>query len=157
MKKWFVIIMIFSLILTFAACSGSYATPPGLRVSCGTEEIQPYIGTYSWMYTNWYGGGNGVDVCGIHPLDREPYFAHLTTTETTATLQFVEEPKSFTVRCWSEEYLGNGSGAVSEEVAPDGYFFELKPGGYIYEVHAVWDGGKKYGGDADYNFYILRE
>ena len=158
MKRWLILILSFCLAITVTACgSNAYTAPPGFRVICGDEEVRPYIGTYSWFYTKSFGRGTGIDVCGIHPLDRDPYFVHLTTTETTATLQFFEDPVNFSISCWSDEYLGNPGGALEENVVLNGYTFELKPGGYIYEVSARWDGGKEYGGDASYNFYIERE
>ena len=132
--------------------------PPALAVRSG-QIIGGLLGTYSWGYQNDDGTSTLVEVDSAHPLDCEDLllsqWIDYETTETTATLYFDEEPDEILyVRCWSDEHWSDLT-ADSEAVVVNGNEIELKPGGYIYEVQARWDGEGDYGGGtAYYSFYV---
>ena len=80
--------------------------------------------------------------------------ADTTTTETTATLRFTEDPDTIlSVQCWSDEHWGEPA-TNSEDVTIVGNVLTLKLGGYIYEVTAEWNTENGYGGTASYFIYL---
>ena len=132
--------------------------PPALAVRSG-QIIGGLLGTYSWGYQDDDGTATHVEADSAHPLNCEDLlisqWIDYETTETTATLYFNEEPDEVLyVRCWSDEHWSDPT-ADSEAVVVNGNEIELKPGGYIYEVQARWNGEDGYGGGtAYYSFYI---
>lgn len=127
--------------------------PPALTVISDETAVDALLGTYSWQKINSDGTATGIESDSAHPLDCEALLTKLETTRTTAVLRFAEDPdKILSIQCWSEERWGD-TGASSEDVAIDGYEIELKPGGYIYEVKAEWQGNNG-SGSAYYSFYV---
>ena len=129
--------------------------PPWLAVVSDQTSTGAILGTYSWKRRNSDGTTTSIEADSAHPLDCRDALALLDTTETTAQLQFQEEPEAIlSVRCWSDVHWGDPS-AQSEDVAVHRNEIELKPGRYIYEVTAKWDTQSGYGGGtARYSFYI---
>lgn len=129
--------------------------PPWLAVISDNTSCSALLGSYSWQYLNDDGTSTGMEADSVHPLECQDLLVLLETTDTTATLRFQEEPDAIlNVRCWSDEHWSDPA-ADSEAVVVNGNEIELKPGGYIYEVLARWNGEDGYGGGtAYYSFYI---
>lgn len=129
--------------------------PPGLTVISDETAFDTLLGAYSWQKRNSDGTATETQADSPHPLDCENWLLKFETSETTATLDFAENPSSIlNIQCWNEKHW-NDHDASSENIAIDSYEIELKPGGYIYEVVAEWDAQKSgYGGIAHYYFYI---
>lgn len=129
--------------------------PPGLTVISDETAFDTLLGTYVWQKRNSDGTSTVTQTDSPHPLDCENWIPKFETSETTAALEFAENPDSIlNIQCWNEKQWNNHD-ADSETIAIDGYEIELKPGGYIYEVVAEWDTEKNgYGGIAHYYFYI---
>jgi len=129
--------------------------PPGLTVISDETAFDTLLGTYVWQKRNSDGTSTVTQTDSPHPLDCENWIPKFETSETTAALEFAENPDSIlNIQCWNEKQWNNHD-ADSETIAIDGYEIELKPGGYIYEVVAEWDAEKNgYGWTAHYYFYI---
>ena len=129
--------------------------PPGLTIISDETGFDTLLGTYVWQKRNSDGTSTETQADSPHPLDCENLLFKFETSETTAALNFAENPSSIlNVQCWNEKNWNNHD-ASSENIAIDNYEIELKPGGYIYEVVAEWDTKKSgYGGIAHYYFYI---
>lgn len=128
--------------------------PPALTAVCGDTAIGALPGSYSWQWQTSGGSWEGVSSDSVHPLDCRELLQPLETEEAHAALRFQAEPDSITdVRCWSDAHWSD-PGAEAEPCALDGNTLQLKPGGYIYEVTARWDGSQGSGGTARYSFYI---
>lgn len=128
--------------------------PPALTVVSGQAQTDALLGTYSWQRKNADGTILNIEADSVHPLDCKDLVSVLETTETTATLSFLEEPDSIVnVQCWSDEHWSEPT-ADSESVTVNGNTIELKSGGYIYEIKAQWNTKSGYGGTAYYSFYI---
>lgn len=129
--------------------------PPRLTVISDETAHDALLGTYSWLKRNSDGTSTATEADSPHPLDCEGLLLKFETRETTATLNFTENPDSIlNIQCWNEEHWNNPN-ANSEKVAINKYEIELKQGGYIYEVVAEWNTEKSdYGGIAHYYFYI---
>lgn len=129
--------------------------PPRLTVISDETALDTMLGTYSWLKRNSDGTSTATEADSPHPLDCEELLLKFETRETTATLNFTENPDSIiNIQCWNEEHWNNPN-ADSEKVAVNEYEIELKQGGYIYEVVAEWNTEKSgYGGIVHYYFYI---
>lgn len=128
--------------------------PPALTIVSDNTNIGALLGTYSWLEMNTGGTSTGVNADSPHPLYCKDLLPPFETTETTATLDFAENPDTIlSVRCWSDEHWA-GSAASGEDVTIEGNVIGLKPGGYIYEVRAEWETDNGYGGIANYSFYL---
>jgi len=129
--------------------------PPGLTVISDETAFDTLLGTYVWQKRNSDGTSTVTQTDSPHPLDCENWIPKFETSETTAALEFAENPDSIlNIQCWNEKHW-NDHDASSENIDIDSYEIELKPGGYIYEVVAEWDTKKSgYGGIAHYYFYI---
>lgn len=130
--------------------------PPSLTVTDGESQRSCGSGSYGWTYALENGQSCHTLADGIHPLqfDREP---HLTTSADTVTLSFSPAPeRTPTVRCWSDEHLGDTS-AAAEKPTLENSTLTLKEGGWIYEVSAGWEADDgSYSGSASYILYIVK-
>ena len=162
MKKYIAIVFTLVCVLGLFGCSAaagenstvSLEKPPALTVVSGPAAMDALLGTYSWQVKNADGTFTDIRADSAHPLDCKDRLSLLETTETTATLNFPEEPDSIvSVQCWRDEHWSD-SAASSEAVTVDGNTMELKSGGYIYEIIAQWDTENGYGGTAHYSVYI---
>lgn len=129
--------------------------PPWLAVISDNTSCGALLGSYSWQYPNDDGSVTGMEADSAHPLECEDLLTLLDTREATAVLRFQEEPDAIlNVRCWRDGHWSDPA-ADSEAVVVNGNEIELKPGGYIYEVQARWNGEDGYGGGtAYYSFYV---
>lgn len=160
MKKALILIMA-ALTLVLTGCSGdSVESPPELNILINKDEIELSPEHYSWMAIDKSGNDRSAAVQGemTHPLE----MTHLLPYEIDDdTLKFYSYPvpNSFTVRCWPESAMGDSSAAAQEAKTASGKF-DLMPGGWIYHISGVWEGGKEgkpgyYSGTAEYVIYII--
>ena len=128
--------------------------PPPLTVISDETAFDAMLGTYSWERKEVDGTLIGIEADGAHPLECEELLLKFEANEKKAELHFRVEPDQILkVLCWSEENWGDAE-AEYETVNFSENKIELKPGGYIYEVKAKWDGDNGYGGTANYSFYV---
>ncbi|WP_161878477.1 hypothetical protein [Alkalibacterium sp. MB6] len=106
-------------------------TPPHLIVHIGEETVTAEVGAYSWTVD--LGDGNYVttvvDAAGPHDIVKmiEPTPVD---GDANVSLEFEEEPLSYTVKIWDE--YGNVTSESQEIELPD-------QGEVIYEVLASWE------------------
>jgi beta-lactamase regulating signal transducer with metallopeptidase domain len=137
---------------------------PDLELCC-TIYTGPYrnkyylnalTGTYSWRYM----GTDGIteattEADSMHPLDSVEYMDIITESDgiDTIKLNFAIPPKSYSVRRWSDAYVGNSEAFEQSfeqvKIYNDNVIFLADYKGYIYEVSAIWPQGS-----ASYSFYI---
>lgn len=129
--------------------------PPALTVVSDETAFDALPGSYSWTTENPDGTCTGGEADCPHPLDCERLLSPpFETTESTAVLQFKEEPDTISyVECWSDAFWGK-TDTAGEKVPVDGNVITLKTGGYIYEITAKWNTENGYGGTASYYIYI---
>ena len=176
MKGRIAFLLVLALLLTLAACQGeqvpmqphepgSHGTskpisekPPVLRIRDGAGgSAEAVRGTYSWMYDRGDGIWMGVEADSMHPLQMQDLLTPFVTADETIELLFDVPPQDITVRCWSDAQWGEMD-APGEFLIPDGTNLELKPGGYIYELTAMWTGENLAAeGTAYYCFYGIRD
>lgn len=129
--------------------------PPELLLLYDGGSALAHLGTHSWNYDKGDGTWSGICVDALHPLDSQEYLQPVNAGSLYAEVQFADAPDSYTIRCWHESQWGSAD-AKAEEIAHYGNVFELKPGGYIYEVCATWeDDGGAYHGTAYYSLYVV--
>ena len=137
--------------------------PPTLAAETRQAGVQALRGTYSWHYRQGDGTGVGVEADSEHPLmlqGRLPRLAPVADggaqrAANDVALLFDAEPDEVTVRCWSEAHFGD-PGAPGEDIpvtTAEQYSFELREGGHIYEITAVWHSSDRWGGTATYSLY----
>jgi len=134
----------FILTLSLAACSDTNETtdiasgesvlePPELIIHADREMFSPIRGTYSWSVDNGDGTYDGLEADSAAPPELVRMTEPIQVTEdTTITLDFEEEPDSYTVRIWDDDKTILRS---SREVDLSG------EGEVIYEVWARWPQG----------------
>ena len=128
--------------------------PPALTVASDSTACAGLLGSDEWQRKLPDGSREHVTTDALHPLDCRELLTPLETGSDTAVLRFSEEPDEIlNVRCWSDSLWGEVY-AEGEAIAVNGHEISLRPGGYVYEVRAVWDASDGYGGDASYYFYI---
>lgn len=128
--------------------------PPALLLYSGQNAGGALLGTYSWQRRNYDGTTTGICADAAHPLDCKERLRLFDASGQPATLCFAVWPDEIlSVRCWSDEHWGDPA-AASEDVTVAGDEILLKPGNYIYEIHASWDAENGYSGTARYVFYV---
>lgn len=131
-------------------------SPPILSLIAESGLATVYYGTASWHYDKDASDdqAEAFIACGAHPLELtglEP----LVLSGERLELSFGQQPDSFTVTRWSDEYLGDST-APGETVTVENGSIPLSDSGYIYLVEARWeDPDRGYYGTADYVFYII--
>lgn len=159
MKKALILIMA-ALTLVLTGCSGDSVTSvPDLKVLINKDEITLQPEDYKWTAYDKNSKRSGSVASDVaHPLE----MTNLTPYEIDDdTLKFYSDPvpNSFTVRCWPESAMGDSSVPAQEAKTASGKF-DLMPGGWIYHISGVWEGGKEgkpgyYSGTAEYVIYII--
>lgn len=137
--------------------------PPTLAVNAYRAGIQALRGTYSWHYAQGDGTDIEIEADSAHPLSLKGQLPRLTlgpsalshVAPNVVTLLFDVAPDAVSVRCWSDEYWGETDAPA--EAVPETWAeyrsLELREGGYIYEITAVWNSSDRWGGTATYSFY----
>jgi hypothetical protein len=131
--------------------------PPRLTVSFGEgDTFDAEICGFYWSFANGDGTMSGIKADSPHPLDPQLQLTPIETTESRVELQFEVPPQRISVCCWSDTLIGNTS-APAENASVSGSMLELKPGGYIYEVTAVWNGENLAAeGTVRYVFHLIK-
>ena len=131
---------------------------PGLTISCGGEEITPWVGAYHWIY-----GDDAIIKESNHPLhciETVPFIPVYATTVSHAvghepgqvTLNFDIEPTEITVYRYDVEAADETAG--EEIIMDNGSVLDLSFGNYLYHIAAEWDyPDNELGGSGDYAFY----
>lgn len=131
---------------------GAVENPPTLKVCCGEVSLDLEAGAYTWSISLQNGQTMEKIADCMHPLDQDGELPQLTGEGgVTLSWEVSSQPDSVAVRCWPESQLGNVS-AQSTEVPWEGKGFQLKEGGWIYEVTARWNHIEGWGGSASYAF-----
>lgn len=112
-----------------------------------TETITVPRGTASWRYKD-----RGIESDAPHPLDAVGSIAEIIKTEDLLEikLDFSSQPTSYTVRCWTLEYIQNNEAYDNfyeeVEITNDTLTVPNDEAGYIYLIHAFWSQGNVYYG-----------
>jgi hypothetical protein len=129
---------------------------PGLIIL--VDFIKP--GTSGWSYFN------GNDIINFvmdskHPLDSSNNLPKIEKTK-KIKISFSNPPSYYTVRYWTENYIGDASAYEMYfqimDVKDDTINLPNEELGYIFEVKAVWEsvnGIKNIQGYANYAFFVL--
>lgn len=131
--------------------------PPALWIHGGSELTEATLGTYSWNHQLNNDTWSGVCADSNHPLAFQDVFEVITVPASPGyiKLEFQDEPDSFSVRSWSDRYWDTYD-AEETPVSTEDTLVQLNPGGYIYEITAVWnDDGSGYYGTVHYCFYAV--
>lgn len=90
-----------------------------------------------------------------HPLYCQDTLEPINVSGDYVKLAFEDDPDSIEIRCWPDT-AWNSNTAESEEVNCYGAAFDLKQGGYIYEITAKWDENEtSHHGSVNYYAYIV--
>ena len=100
-----------------------------------------------------------IEEDGPHPMDPlvQEDLPVVRTTDDQISYFFNISPGSYTIRYWSEAYVGTDeyeSTAISVEPDDNKLLLPSESGRYIYEVHAVWPQADNYYGDIRYMFAV---
>ena len=135
-------------------CAVALEKPPALAVVSDETSQRALLGAFTWQRRTPDGTTTQQLADAAHPLDCRELLEPLDTTAATAALQFTQAPNEVhSVRCWSDTYWGQ-TGQSGKELKFHGNEIPLQPGGYIYEVTAVWGAEDGWGGTVSYAFYI---
>lgn len=116
-----------------------------------TEMMNVNHGTISWNFKT-----SGIESDAPHPLDAIGSIPEIIKTEDLSEIKiyFSSQPTSYTVRCWTEEYIDNNKAYDNYyddvEVTDDIIALPKDNMGYIYMIHAKWPQGNAY-----YGFYVV--
>ena len=155
-----------------------FKEPPVGTIRTPEGDADLRLGGYGWIYSL----GNGLDNATIadqagRPIPKEvltpvtissqfaeTVYAPVPGTDTYAPtnslgylvkLAWEVEPTTVTYACWPESVWVKENVEEESVVSQDGAFY-AKPGGYVYEIVAIWDDtGKGYHGSANYYVYIV--
>lgn len=111
------------------------SAPPELTVSAPDGAIATGAGSYTWAVPQEDGTTCEVIACGAHPQQIADRLPVLETGSSQVTLVWDVMPHTITVACWADPEAPEETAALT-----DGRL-QVKPGTYIYEVHAHWDSG----------------
>lgn len=132
-----------------------YSAPPGAKLLHGNGSTPLYRAGYSWNYPNDDGTMAAVIACGLHALDCKDVIDPIYVSGDFVKLAFEDEPDSVSIQCWPDT-AWNSNTAESENVISYGTAFDLKQGGYIYEITAQWNESEiEHYGSVSYYAYIV--
>lgn len=135
---------------TVPPLKSEFSEPPRLTIGSLADAV---TGGYSWSYAVGNGSWCHVIADSTHPLQMKEHLQVISPGNATVDLNFEDWPESYTVRCWPDSEFGNPD-AKSEAVMTWNYSIQLKNGGYIYEVTAVWEeDDSAHNGTVTYVFY----
>lgn len=120
-----------------------YGSTPLLKAGC------------TWFCPNGDGTTTCVNADHAHPLFCKDILDPIHVSGDYVKLAFEDTPDSIEVRCWPDT-AWNSSTVPGEAVSVYGTTFDLKRGGYIYEITAAWNENQsKHFGSASYFIYIV--
>lgn len=127
-------------------------SPPVRDLKCENDYVVALLGTYTWQYEAENGESVGIASDSLHPLNAQEFVPRL-NGQGEVTFRTVNDlPDEVSIQAWPDTAWGDTS-AESVEVPWDGDSFEMKEGGWIYELHMTWNSQENWGGDAYYSFY----
>lgn len=156
-KIVFFILLVTSLITFFTGCNINEQIKdiPTLQLiyqqDNKTKKTILPPGTATWHY-----GDSIIHADAFHPLDAIGKIPEIEKEDLAEIkLNFSLPPTSYTVRVWTEEYIGNNEAYEDyyEEVdiSNDTLMVPEDDLGYIYLVHAFWPQG-----NVHYSFYVTK-
>jgi len=134
--------------------AGEYKTPPKLEIIHDGGVLEALRGTSTWNYANGDGTWSCLCMDAMHPLQMEEHLQPVSCGDSHVRLAFESNPDSVSVRCWRDSQWEK-TNDPGETVEYRNGNVNLKNGGWIYEVTALWnDDGETYHGTATYVFYM---
>ncbi len=141
--------------LTGTPNSVIFKEPPAAKLLHGNGSTPLSPKGYAWMYPSGDESMNATIADAQHPLFCEDILDPIYVTGDYVKLAFEDDPDSIEVRCWPDT-AWNSNTAESEEVTSYDTAFDLKQGGYIYEITARWNESEtSHHGSVDYYAYIV--
>lgn len=128
--------------------------PPAAKLLHSNGSTPLPAAGYSWMYPNGDGTMAAVIADHAHPLDCRDILDPIYVTGDYVKLTFEDDPDSVEIQCWPDTAWN--SDAAPEGVSSYGTAFDLKQGGYIYEIIAKWNESEvEHYGSVSYYAYIV--
>lgn len=132
-----------------------FKEPPAAKLLHGNGSTPLVTAGRNWMYPNEDGTMAAVIVDHAHPLFCKDSLDPIYVTGDYVKLAFEDDPDSISIQCWPDT-AWNSNSAESENVNSYGTAFDLKQGGYIYEITAQWDENEiEHYGSVSYYAYIV--
>ncbi len=129
---------------------GILTEPPQLKISDG-NNVNGWIGTYSWIYSNGDGTSVATNADSSHPLEYVDSMTPLDVKNiSTIPLEFTVKPDKITVNRYD---ISKGISAKGKKIETDGMTFEASKGEYLYEIVAEWNSYENYSGTVHYAFW----
>jgi len=133
-----------------------FKEPPAAKLLHGSGSTPLNRAGYSWHYPNEDGTMAAVIADSLHALDCKEILDPICVTGDYVKLAFEEAPDSVEVRCWPDTAWNTN--AEPESVNCYDTAFDLKQGGYIYEIIAMWNESEvAHFGSVSYYAYITTE
>ena len=133
-----------------------FEEPPAAKLLHGNGSTPLLTAGRNWMYPNGDGTMAAVIVDHAHPLFCKDSLDPIYVTGDYVKLAFEDDPDSISIQCWPDT-AWNSNTAESESVNSYDTAFDLKQGGYIYEITAKWNESEiEHYGSVSYYAYIMR-
>lgn len=132
-----------------------FKEPPAAKLLHGNGSSPLLTAGRNWMYPNGDGTMAAVIVDHAHPLFCKDSLDPIYVTGDYVKLTFEDDPDSISIQCWPDS-AWNSNTAESESVSSYGTAFDLKQGGYVYEITAKWNESEiEHFGSVSYYAYIV--
>ena len=132
-----------------------FKEPPAAKLLHGNGSTPLLTAGRNWMYPNGDGTMAAVIVDHAHPLFCKDSLDPIFVTGDYVKLAFEDDPDSISIQCWPDT-AWNSNTAESESVNSYDTAFDLKQGGYIYEITAKWNESEiEHYGSVSYYAYII--
>ena len=128
---------------------------PGMMLRHNNGSVPVAPAGFSWNYPNGDGTMAAVIADHQHPLYCQNTLEPISVDAAQVSLVFACVPDSVQIRCWPDS-AWNRSDVPSQDVdCGEDFAFELKPGGYIYEITAQWaESENAHFGSVSYYAYV---
>lgn len=131
-----------------------FREPPDAKLLHGNGSTPLYRAGYSWHYPNGDGTMAAVIADSLHALDCKDILDPIYVTGDYVKLAFEDDPDSVEIHCWPDTAWNTN--AEPESVNCYGNAFDLKQGGYVYEIIAKWNERETaHFGSVSYYVYIV--
>jgi len=132
-----------------------FKEPPAAKLLHGNGSTPLLTAGRNWMYPNGDGTMAAVIVDHAHPLFCKDSLDPIYVTGDYVKLAFEDDPDSISIQCWPDT-AWNSNTAESESVNSYDTAFDLKQGGYVYEITAKWNESEiEHFGSVSYYAYII--
>lgn len=129
--------------------------PPAAKMLYQNGSVPLLTAGCSWMYPGGDGATQGIIADHAHPLECKDLLKPIKVKGHYGKLAFEDEPDQVEIRCWPDTQW-NQSDSAAEKIICQGSTFDLKEGGFIYEITARWnDSELKHYGTVTYCIYII--